>query len=187
MFNLLPFLGGWEYKIRYLPGDNLRRGSTPKLLPVDETGWLINLTLFTTDAYGTATIKWQGSQLDLHEMSASPEAVKQVGALAQDPAGFLQRYYRPNPYSTAGYYVVVAYSGGWQGSAWPYVPTTTLSVKLPSESTQESASVDVTATTMAITNKKLFLATLRAVLGIKGEINPALLAGLPIELEEGKI
>jgi len=184
MFNLLPFLKGWEYKNHAVGGDNIRRGAPPVELPVSELGWLLAIVVSSTDCYGTLNIKWQGADLSTQEINISAENTKQIGSTMQDPLGWVQRYYRPNPNSTAGIFFSSLYTGGAQGSAWPYVPTVIMSVHLPEESTQESATIIGGATTIAITNQKLFLKSLRSLLGIKGKIDPALLTIGPVAMME---
>ena len=106
------------------------------------------------------------------------------GAFCQDPAGWSQRYFRPNPNSTAGYFFAVIFSGGYQGSLMPYVPTVKMRVRLRDNSTQSTAYAAFNASTVAITDKKMFLLSLRKVLGIKGKIDPMLFATGPVALEE---
>jgi len=80
--------------------------------------------------------------------------------------------------------VTVAFSGGAQGSVWPYVPTVIMEINLPSDSTQASAYVAAVAVTIAITNPKLFLQTYRSIMGIKGKLDPGLFVLGPTPLEE---
>lgn len=140
--------------------------------------------IVTNDCYGTFKIQWQGADLETREITVYAEAMKVLGAFAQDPAGWTQRYSRPNPNSTAGLYNIVLFSGGTQGSTWPYVPTVKLSIELLNESTQASALISIVAITIAITDSKAFLLSLRKVLGIKGKIDPALFVVGPTELKE---
>ena len=175
MFSLLPYLKGWEYKVHMISRDNIVRGAAQIEKSVSETGWLLSAALASTDCYGTGKISWQGADLETTSITFQPEAARIVGALAQDPSGWIQKYFRPNPDSSAGFYVYVAFTGGFQGSAWPYVPTIVMSINLPTDSTQKVATVSLQANTIAITNKRLWLKSLRSVLEVKGKIDPALL------------
>jgi len=185
MYNLLPFLKGWEYKPHDLTR-TVRRGADPLELSIVEVGWLINLSLLTDDCYGTVAIDWQGADLQTRTVYGNPEALLVGGAVSQDPSGWLQRYFRPNPWSTAGLFLAVLFSGGFQGAAWPYVPTVKMKVSLGSLSTQETATMSFHAETIAITNRKAFLESLRNILGITGKIDPALLVEGPAALREEK-
>ena len=184
MFNLHPLLKGWEYKIHPLQRREVIRGADPVQRIIRDEGWLIGITSLTTDCYGTFEIDWQGAELETKTISGNPESAIILGAVAQDPMGWIQRYYRPNPSSTAGVYLGVAFSGGGQGSAWPYVPTVTMKISLPTDSTQSTAFVNLVATVIAITDKKAFLKSLRAILGIKGKIDPALFTIGPAVFKE---
>ena len=174
MFNLFPFLKGWEYKFHTVGNTHVVRGGPTVSRSINESGWLINIMLTSTDAYGKLYIAWQGQELETSDFEVYPQLFMDLGAIAQDPAGWVQRYYRPNPVSTAGIYVCGFFSGGTQGSAWPYVPTVTMDVSLPIESTQATALVSATAMTIGITDRKAFLKSLRSILGVKGKIDPAL-------------
>jgi len=180
-YNLLPLLKGWEYKMHVLTGNNVRRGATPKKLPVRELGWLMSILVVSTDCYGTLKVSWQGADLETHEARAYAEAALTFGAVVQDPLGWVQRYFRPNPASTAGIFATTLFSGGAQGSAWPYVPTVIMEISLPSDSTQASAYIQAVAATVAITNPKLFLETYRMINGIEGKVDPRLFALGPME------
>ena len=175
MFSLHPLLKGWEYKLHRLERTDVVRGADPIQLSVREQGWLIAVSLLSTDCYGTLNVTWQGAELETQELSGNAEAALALGAVAQDPASWVQRYFRPNPASTAGLFMSVLFSGGAQGSAWPYVPTVIMEINLPVTSTQASAFIGASATTIAITQPKLFFQSLRSILGVKGKIDPALL------------
>lgn len=184
MFNLHPLLKGWEYKDHALIRTAVVRGADPIELRVNERGWLMTIGLLSTDCYGTFKISWQGADLATREFSFNAEAALALGAVVQDPAGWIQRYFRPNPASTAGIFVGVVFSGGYQGATWPYVPTVIMQISLPTTSTQASAYINVVATTIAITDPKLFAISLRKIEGIKGKIDPDLFALGRTVLEE---
>lgn len=147
---------------------------------------MLGITEITDDCYGSVRLSWQGAGLETRTVRFWPEALYLQGGTQQDPSGCIPRYYRSNPNSTRGYYVVNFFAGGFQGSTWPYVPTIILGLLLPEESTQDSAFIRVQATTIAITNLKAFLLSIRKVLGIKGKIDPALfvVGPTPLEAEE---
>lgn len=184
MFDLFPYLKGWEYKWHILERANVLVGATPIERAIHESGWLINIFVVTTDCYGTLTMEWQGAALETRAFDMYPELAMNLGAVVQDPAGWIQKYYRPNPYSTAGIYVAGGFTGGTQGSPWPYVPTVKMKLHLPKKSTQASAHIRGVAITIAITDRKAWLASLRKIQGIKGKIDPALLVIGPSPIEE---
>jgi len=174
MYSLLPLLKGWEYKIHRIARTNVVRGADPIELRVREQGWLINVALLSTDCYGTLRVTWQGADLQTQELAGNAESGIAIGAISQDPGGWVQRYLRPNPASTAGIFFTSLFSGGFQGSAWPFIPTVIMEINLPSTSTQASAYVLGSALVVAITNPKLFMISLRKLLGIKGKLDPEL-------------
>jgi len=165
----------------------VERGASPLEVRISEVGWLFLLNMLTNDCYGRATVMWQGADLETKRTSITPEEAKELGAWAQDPSGWVQRYFRPNPFSTAGIYFLSVFSG-FQGLTLPYVPTVTLQVSLDSESTQSSASVGFYGTTIAVTDVKAFIRSLRRVLDANAslKIDPALLTVGPAEFKGEK-
>jgi hypothetical protein len=150
-----------------------------------DVGWLTIITFASTDAYGQLSIAWQDADLQTHGGEFNSfEDTRILGAFAQDPAGWLQRYFRPNPYSTAGYFFGAVFSGGYQGSPLPFVPTTTVTLRLGPESTQQSAIVAAQAQVVSITNRKQFIRSLRQVLNSQADITiPEEILSLgPVEL-----
>lgn len=170
MFSLLPLVKGWQYKLHTLNKDLSPSESSAPFRTTD-IGWLMSILLVSTDAYGTVRIQYQDAALETHEIELSAENMRLVGAVQQDPSGWVQRYFRPNPNSSAGYYVSVLNSGGTQGSAWPFVPTTSITLLLGSESTQQIASVYVYAYVTAITDKTAFIQSLRQTLNSQADID----------------
>lgn len=165
----------------------VEKGASKKL-SLDETGWLMQVTLITDDCYGTVQVSWQGADLERREFSWTPELFADLGGFAQDPSGWVQRYTRPNPYSTAGVFVAIIHTGGSQGSTLPYVPTVTVEVSLGSESTQEHAYVTAFLFTIAITDREKFIRSLRRVLEARADlwVDPALLSvGPEAEFKQG--
>jgi hypothetical protein len=187
MFHLLPILKGWEYKGHIAYRTNVIRGAAPiEVLRIDETGWLFQILEMTNDAYGQVMLDFQGAGLQTRSATIYPEAFRAVRSFAPDPGGYLQMYFRPNPNSTAGAYFVVALGSGFQGSLLPYVPSVVVKLYLPNESTQASAFIEGDAGVVAITDKKLFIQSLRRVLDPKAslKIDPALLAIGPAQFEK---
>ena len=189
MFHLLPLLKGWEYKVHIATRSAVVRGADPEeVLAINEVGWLLNIYLLSDDAYGRLTIDYQGADLQTRSVDIDAESGRALGAFAQDPSGWVQKYFRPNPNSTAGVYVSVVFTGGYQGSAWPYVPTIKMKLRLPNESTQSSAYIFGEAVTIAITDKRAFIQSLRRVLDANAslKIDPALMTIGPAQLQEVK-
>jgi hypothetical protein len=184
MFSLLPLLKGWQYRKHGL-ARTLANGEVlqpPWRIP--EMGWLLSIYGFTTDAYGTVRLEYQDADLQTSGGESYPEAYRIVGAVVQDPNGWVSRYLRPNPLSTAGLYETVVFSAGFQGSAFPFIPTTIVTLRLPPESTQASALVGVEALAVAITNRKTFIQSLRQLLNSHAniELPKELLSLGPVEL-----
>jgi len=142
--------------------------------------------VLTNDAYGTVMVDFQGADLQMLNFSMSPEAFRAVGAFAQDPAGWIQLYRRPDPFSTAGLYYAAQLTSGYQGSLFPFVPTVIVKLYLPTESTQASAYIQGIAFNIAITDKKAFIRSLRRLLDANAslKIDPALLTTGPGEFFE---
>ena len=184
-FNLLPMLEGWEYKVHLLEKSDVVRGAVPKELRISEMGWLMTVMMLSNDCCGTLRVTWQGADLQAQELSGNAESGFTIGAIVQDPGGWVQRYYRPNPASTAGIFVSVLFSGGAQGSVWPFVPNVVMEISLSENSTQASAYIYAIAITIVITNPELFKRTLQEITGANAEIAKKLLAFLQ-RLEEKK-
>jgi hypothetical protein len=182
-YNLLPLVKGWQYKNHHWE-KTLAPGQTSDPYRISEMGWLLEVSIVTTDAYGGLILEWQDADLQTNVVRSDIETARLLGALAQDPAGWLQRYFRPNPYSTAGFYSGLFFTGGFQGSPFPFVPTTTLRVYLESTSNQASAFISLGTVEIAITNKELFIRSLRQVLDSNADIEvPKELLSLgPVEL-----
>jgi len=184
MFNLLPLLKAWQYKTHALE-KTLTIGQASDPWRISDVGWLTAIDLVSTDAYGQLSIAWQDADLQTHGGEfQSAEDGRIAGAFMQDPSSWVQRYFRPNPYSTAGFFWSVVFSGGYQGSLLPFVPTTTVTLRLGSESTQQSALVAASASVIAVTNRKLFIQSLRQVLNRQADIEvPQEILSLgPVEL-----
>ena len=139
----------------------------------------------STDCYGAVSIDWQGANLETRTTRMYAELFRTIGSWQESAAGYCERYFRPNPNSTAGIYVSAATLGGSYGAPLPYVPTVKVSLYLTSSSTQSTALVDAAATAIAIVDKKLFIRSLRRLLDHKSslKIDPALVAIGPEDLE----
>jgi hypothetical protein len=181
-FGLLPLLKGWEYK-EHVISRVIARGQSAEL-SIGEMGWILQVTLISNDSYGTLGFRYQGADLELHAVELNAEAALPFGAFTPDPSGYVSRYFRPNPYSTAGLFMLVWNLSGYFGAAFPYVPTVTARISLDTRSTQTEATVYGYAATIAITNKEDFLRSLRLALQSKADlgIDNALLSVGPAEL-----
>jgi hypothetical protein len=177
---------GWDYKATTWTR-KITRGQTIEVERVSETGYLWLLYLSTDDCYGGASIEMQGA--DLRSITSSnvyPKATYDIGALMQDPSGWVQRYYRPNPQSSQGIYFVPALTLGFQGSTMPYVPTTIIRFFLKEESTQAEATVSLSVLRIILTDKKQFIKSIRALTGanIIQEIDTVLLSAGPADINQ---
>jgi hypothetical protein len=188
LLNILPLMKGWDYKINTWTR-TVRRGETIEVERIEDMGGLFGLTLVTDDCYGGFNFSAQGADLNLFTIvDTYPKIIYDIGAYVQDASGWMQRYYRPNPQSSAGAYFAPIFSAGFEGSTFPYVPTTIVRLFLRTESTQETATVSVSAYRIIITDKKQFIKSLRAIIGanVIQEIDPALLvAGMQEILQKG--
>ncbi len=189
IFSLLPLCKGWDYKIKDWTR-TLKRGETLEVERIEDTGVLVSMVLVTDDCYGGFSFSGQGADLNTVTISnLYPKSAYDIGAIVQDPSGWAILYYRPNPNSSAGAYYVSALSSGFQGASFPYVPTTIVRLFLKEESTQTEATISVGCARIIITDKKQFIRSLRAVLGMPTiqDIDPALLvAGTQEITAEGK-
>jgi len=183
VFNLLPLMMGWEYKIRNYMRE-VNRGASIEVQRISTSGWLMQIGVASSDLYGGGRFKFQGADLDIHEYALDAGVTTSLGALAQDPAGWTQLATQPNPYSTQGAFVS-GYTPMWQGFGVPFVPTTIMELYLGPGSTQSSAIVSLNVTTVEITNKESFIKSLRAVMGMPTiqEIDLALLSTGPGEIK----
>lgn len=152
---LIPFAKGWQYK-NYLLEGVLEREARAKELSIATSGWLLSLILITTDLYGSLSITPMSPQRG-PELTANPQLLKDLGAFAQDPAGWAQKFYQPNPQSTFGYFVIILNSSGFQGFLTPFQNPAQTKIYLPKESTQASAYVSALATAIETTDDSLFL------------------------------
>lgn len=189
IFSLLPLCKGWDYKLNNWTR-TIKRGETLEVERAEDLGVLYLLMLATNDCYGGLNFTGQGADLSSFTIAnIYPKLGYDMGAYMQDPGGWIQRYYRPNPQSSAGLYVQSIVSSGFQGSTLPYVPATIVKLFLLPSSTQTEATVSASCVRIIITNKKQFIRSLRAVIGMPTiqDIDPALLvAGLQEITQKGK-
>jgi hypothetical protein len=184
MFSLLPLLKGWEYKVHQLERKSLVKGADPIEVRLDETGWLLAIRFASSDCYAEAKVSWQGADLETSTMSLYAEHLKIMGGFEQDPLGYVHLYQRPNPQSTAGAYGIAWFLGGGTGALWPYFPTVIIGIRLREESTQQTAYGTLLTQNVAITNKEVFIGSLRRILWADAslKIDPALLVVGPAPL-----
>lgn len=179
-FNLLPLLKGWQYKAHELTRV-VQRGAAPNPsneLKLSETGWLKSISIVADDCQGALQINWQDPSLNSTEIVVCAELLKAYGYLNRDYAGYVVKYFRPNPYSTAGLYVIEL---SLEADSWPFIPTVIVRPLLRSESTQLSANIYAKAWVINITDRKLFIQSLRSVLQARPdlEIDAALFVDAP--------
>ncbi len=177
IFDLMPFLKGWGYKPKVWTRE-VTRGQPLEVERIEDAGWLLYAYVGSDDAYGGFSLDYQGADLSLFNSgNVNAQALYDLGAATQDPGGFVQKYYRPNPQSTAGAYFSCLTSMGFQGTTWPHVPTTIVTLRLENASTQQKATVIVSMGRVVIVDRKQFIRSLRAVTGMPTiqDIDPALL------------
>jgi hypothetical protein len=162
LFDLLPFLDGWNYRVYTIPLTPIVYGEAPKtVLKITAKGWHLATLMTSNDAFGTlvATLKSPGG------IEYSPNYNAQfgmnVGAVQQDPSGFVQMYFRPNPLSTFGVYVGKLDSMGYQGSLFPTGEEIRIQVYLDAGSTQSVALVGAQILNLEIKDEPAFRKSLR--------------------------
>ncbi len=162
---LLPLLDGWSYA-GYSWSGVVEKGK--KILIVAEekySGILLSMCFMTNDAYcGIEGIF--GGPKTLFPFKVTPQSAYDMGAVQQDPTGWVQLYDRPNSASTAGKYVVVPFSGGFQGFPMSYAPPVKIYAFLEAESTQPAAALHFSTINIIITDKEAYLKSLREILGL---------------------
>jgi len=183
-YSVYPILKGWEWRL-YTGTRTVKRGETVEIIRVSETGLMMAIEMATTDAYGTVLLEGQGAELRPETVEALPETYFVGGALNPDPVGYVSRYFRPDPASTAGLYVVIVGSGYW-GSPLPFVPTVVVKLRLGIESTQSQADISVTGRAINVTNKPLYIQSIRRLLDPNSElkIDPALMVVGPADFKK---
>jgi hypothetical protein len=138
-----------------------------KLFEISKSGWLLAVICLTDDAYCTLKLRWKGAGTREREIIFTPELGHDYGAFTQDPAGAVQKYYRPDPNSTAGIYVFSPFTGGFQGAPFSYIEPIKISAYLASGTTQEEAYLAGTIGVIEIFNEKLFEKSYEKISGLK--------------------
>jgi len=109
LLSLLPLLEGWNYHIYVV--DTTPITTTTKFLKKIETdGWLVGLSLLTTDAYGTLRVRFRGTGGRWLVSNIAPEPAFTLGLVQQDPSGWVTLYNRPIAALTVGLYQVYAFT-----------------------------------------------------------------------------
>jgi hypothetical protein len=162
LFDLLPFLDGWNYRVYTIPLTPIVYGEAPKtVLTITRKGWHLSTLMTSNDAFGTlvATLKSPGGIE--YSPAYNAEYGLAVGAVQQDPSGWVQMYFRPNPLSTFGVYVGRLDSPGYQGSLFPTGQEIRIQVYLDAGSTQSVALVGAQILNLEIKDEPAFRKSLR--------------------------
>lgn len=140
------------------------------------------------DLYDKAEVETVASNLEPYLASMRPIDVKLFRNWQQDPTGWAPTFFQPNPYSTAGNYVIYWSTAGLQGSPTPYVgKANKVRLSLGGESTQQTSTVIGYSSSIIVTDAELFIKSLRALLAIKDlQVNPDLLNELVQEVRKQK-
>jgi hypothetical protein len=165
-YNLLPFLKGWDYHVYTIPLTPLTI-QRKQLLRIERPGWLMECKFATDDCYSALRINFKGPGGREWVIEPYAELGYIAGAVQQDPAGWVQMYWRPFPLLTLGFYDVALFSSGYQGNGIPFVPDVYVEGYLRPESTQSSSLITAFADTIEIIDEKIFLESYRKVQGIK--------------------
>jgi len=153
----LPFAVRWQYRFYTIEGI-IPRGQA-KEITVSTYGWMNQLYIITTDAYGTVAITPLTPQQS-PTVTINPQIAKDTGDVIEDPSGWAMKYYRPNRQSTFGVYVINV-AMGFHGSPLPFIPPIKVQILLPENSTQASAQITAGASVIETTSKELFLKSLK--------------------------
>lgn len=164
-YGVFPLLKGWEYR-DYRLITTLERG-VPKSLSIPEVGFINTVAYVAYDAEVGFILEYQGADLQLHTIGfVSSLGIE--GWSQPNPIFFNAIDVRPNPQSSFGFFQGVAWLAGFYGAPIPFVPTLRMKVELDSEfSTQQTSHASVIVSVLAITNKKKYIRSLRAISAIK--------------------
>ena len=186
MYSVLPLLKGWEWRL-YQGTYTVKRGETVEITRVNETGLIIGAMLIADDCEASAVVNIQGAELRTETLEYSIEEYATVGLIESDPNGWVTRYLRPDPASTAGYYVLEVVPGLY-GAPLPFIPTMVLNVRLKAASTQSQATISAAVRAINIVNKVAFIQSLRRLQNPNSalDIDPALLVIGPAEFHKVK-
>jgi len=162
LFELLPFLDGWNYRVYTIPLTPVIYGEAPKtVLKIRTKGWLLSALMTTNDAYGTLVAISKSPGGVEYTPAYSAEYGINVGAVQQDPSGWVQMYFRPNPASTFGAYVGRLNSMGYEGSLFPTGDEIRIEIYLDAPSTQSVALVGALILNLEIKDETAFKNSLR--------------------------
>lgn len=186
MYSVLPLLKGWEWRL-YAGTKIVERGKTVEIQRVNETGLVIGAVLTATDCQASAIVETQGAELRTETLEYNIEDFAQGGFFGPAPFGYVSRYLRPDPNSTAGYFVLST-TPGLYGSPLAFVPTLVLSLRLNELSTQSLATISAEVRAIVIVEKEKFIQSLRRLLDVNAslKIDPAFFSTGPAEFVEVK-
>lgn len=184
MYSILPLLKGWEWRL-YQGTKVVNRDQTVEISRVNETGLIIGAGLVSNDCEAAAIVDIQGAELRTESVEYAIEDAATMGLFSPDPNGCVSRYLRPDPASTAGYYVFEVVPGLY-GATLPYIPTIVMKLRLRAGSTQSQATISATVRAINIVHKDAFIQSLRRVLDPNAplDIDPALSAVGPSEFRK---
>lgn len=161
LFDFLPFIDGWDYHVYSIPYNPIVKGSPVQKVKIEKKGWILQAVLFATDAYATIVINQHGPGGAIHSVAANPEFALTTGFVQYDPVGYLTMYNRPNPLSTAGFYVVALMSPGLSGFPLPVTRECVIEQYLDVPSTQNVALLSASALVLEIKDEPTFFSSVR--------------------------
>jgi hypothetical protein len=163
-WSLLPLLEGWDYHVYEIPVTPITKTRSKVLQEINNKGWVLAFNFLSTDCYASIILRFKGSGQRWWEREYYPELYNLIGAVQQDPGGWIQYYWRPIPASTAGIYFTVPFTGGYQGSPLPFVPKCQGEAYLRPESTQDEALISAFTETIEIIDEVAFRRSLRQIM-----------------------
>ena len=184
LYNMIPFLEGWEYLV-FNKTETVEKGRYTTVFSRFVKGWLTGLDFIADDAYASVKLIYLG-MVNL----STPHFIFGLGATEPPPSGlYCQLYIRPSTLSSAG-----MYAGSLVTSAYP------LSVKgmvrlelgLEADSTQATATNSASFTAIEIVNEKAFIRSYRKfkygwlgwAFGVLSRIPGLKYIGIPDEIKE---
>jgi hypothetical protein len=184
MYSVLPLLKGWEWR-SYQGTRTVTKGETVEVSRVNETGLIIGAELTTNDCQAAILVDVQGAELRTETLEIYIEDYATSGIFSPDPDGWVTRYLRPDPASTAGFYMFETVFGLY-GAPLPFVPSLVMSYRLRNESTQNQATISAMVRAINIVDKTLYIQSIRRLLDANASLNidPAFLAVGPAQFME---
>ena len=184
-FNVLNLIEGWDHRDYPIPSTVVQKTRATPILEITKWGWLQSIVMVSNDSYGALRIRYKGAGGREISGTVFAEIAVLAGNWQVDSGGYVTRYYRPNPASSAGIYYVSVISG-LEGTPLPYREPVIVEGILMDDSTQNSALVSGSISVLEIRDLRLFLNSLKATtLFLNDRLDLAALQKLDEWIEDG--